>query len=39
MMESPRRRSRALADEITAAQAKEIGQMQQWREAWFPPLG
>ena len=23
----------------TAAQAKEIGQMQRWREAWFPPLG
>jgi uncharacterized protein (DUF305 family) len=28
-----------LAEEIISAQAKEIGQMQQWRETWYPPLG
>ncbi len=28
-----------LAEEIISAQAKEIGQMQQWREKWYPPLG
>ena len=39
MMGSPREEVGMLADEIIAAQAKEIGQMQQWRETWFPPLG
>jgi uncharacterized protein (DUF305 family) len=39
MMGSPRGGVAMLAGEITAAQAKEIGQMQRWREAWFPPLG
>jgi uncharacterized protein (DUF305 family) len=24
---------------IIAAQAEEIGQMQRWRQTWFPPLG
>jgi uncharacterized protein (DUF305 family) len=28
-----------LAEEIISAQAKEIGQMQQWRETWYPPRG
>jgi uncharacterized protein (DUF305 family) len=39
MIGSPREELGSLTDEITAAQAKEIGQMQQWREQWFPPLG
>ena len=39
MMGSSREEVGMLADEIIAAQAKEIGQMQQWRETWFPPLG
>jgi len=39
MMGTPRKELSALTREITAAQAKEIGQMQQWREQWFPPLG
>jgi uncharacterized protein (DUF305 family) len=39
MMGSPREEIAELADEIVAAQAKEIGQMQEWRERWFPPLG
>ena len=39
MMGSPREELSTLTDEIIAAQAKEIGQMQQWRETWFPPLG
>lgn len=39
MMGSPREEVGMLADGIIAAQAKEIGQMQQWREQWFPPLG
>lgn len=39
MMGSPRGEISTLSREITAAQAKEIGQMQQWREQWFPPLG
>jgi uncharacterized protein (DUF305 family) len=39
MMGSPRGDVATLAGEVTAAQAKEIGQMQRWREAWFPPLG
>lgn len=39
MMGSPRGQLDRLATEITAAQAKEIGQMQRWREQWFPPLG
>jgi uncharacterized protein (DUF305 family) len=28
-----------LADTIISAQSKEIGQMQKWRETWYPPLG
>ena len=36
MMGSPRGEVARLADEIIAAQAKEIGQMQRWREQWFP---
>lgn len=28
-----------LAREIIAAQAEEIGQMQRWREQWYPPVG
>lgn len=39
MMGSPRTEISTLTSGITAAQAKEIGQMQQWREQWFPPLG
>jgi uncharacterized protein (DUF305 family) len=39
MMGSPHQEVAGLADEITAAQAKEVGQMQRWREAWFPPFG
>ena len=39
MMGSSREEVGMLADEIIAAQAKEIGQMQKWRETWFPPLG
>lgn len=35
----PRKEIGQLADEIISAQAKEIGQMQQWRERWYPPLG
>jgi len=36
MMGSPRDDVAMLADEIIAAQATEIGQMQRWREQWFP---
>jgi uncharacterized protein (DUF305 family) len=39
MMGEPREEIGALADEIVAAQAKEIGEMQEWRERFFPPLG
>jgi uncharacterized protein (DUF305 family) len=39
MMGSPREEINVLAEEIVAAQAKEIGQMQRQREQWFPPLG
>ena len=39
MMGEPREEVGALADEIVAAQAKEIGEMQEWRERFFPPLG
>jgi uncharacterized protein (DUF305 family) len=38
-MDSPRAEVAALAREIIAAQSNEIGQMQRWREQWFPPLG
>lgn len=38
-LSEPRQEVIQLADEITAAQAKEIGRMQQWRESWYPPLG
>lgn len=36
MMGSPREDVAVLADEIIAVQATEIGQMQRWREQWFP---
>lgn len=36
MMGSPRDDVATLADGIIAAQATEIGQMQRWREQWFP---
>lgn len=39
MMGSPREEVATLSERITAAQAEEIGQMQRWRDAWFPPLG
>lgn len=38
-MSGPRQQVVQLADEIIAAQATEIGRMQQWRERWYPPLG
>ena len=36
MMGSPREETMALAEEIIATQAAEIGKMQRWREQWFP---
>lgn len=39
MTGSPRQEVGTLAAEIIAAQSKEIGEMQRWREQWFPPLG
>lgn len=36
MMGSPRDEVTVIAEEIVAAQAKEIGQMQRWRDQWFP---
>jgi len=36
MMSSPRDEVAMIADAIVAAQAKEIGQMQRWRDQWFP---
>ncbi len=38
-IDPPRSEVATLAGEIIAAQSKEIGEMQQWREKWFPPLG
>jgi uncharacterized protein (DUF305 family) len=38
-MDDPRAEVATLASEIIAAQSKEIGEMQEWREQWFPPLG
>jgi uncharacterized protein (DUF305 family) len=35
----PRGQIDLLAREIIAAQANEIGQMQRWREQWYPPIG
>ncbi|WP_217915463.1 DUF305 domain-containing protein [Miltoncostaea marina] len=35
----PRGELERMAHEIIAAQAEEIGQMQRWRQTWFPPLG
>ncbi|HMN99275.1 MAG TPA: DUF305 domain-containing protein [Miltoncostaeaceae bacterium] len=39
MMDEPRTQVGDLASEVVAAQAAEIGQMQRWRQQWFPPLG
>lgn len=39
MMGEPRQQIETLANEIIAAQSKEIGEMQEWREQFFPPLG
>lgn len=36
---TPRPEMTTLADTIISAQSKEIGQMQRWRESWYPPLG
>ncbi len=36
---TPRPEMTTLADTIVSAQSKEIGQMQKWRESWYPPLG
>jgi uncharacterized protein (DUF305 family) len=33
---SPRDAVRTVADDIISAQAAEIGQMQEWRDEWFP---
>lgn len=38
-MGGPRRQVARLAEEVIAAQAKEIGRMQQWRELWYPTGG
>lgn len=38
-MSGPRPQVVELANEIISAQAKEIGEMQQWRERWYPPVG
>lgn len=35
----PRGELGRMTREIIAAQAEEIGQMQRWRQTWFPPLG
>lgn len=39
VLRSRRPELRRLGARIIAAQAKEIGQMQTWRETWYPPLG
>jgi uncharacterized protein (DUF305 family) len=39
MMGEPREEIDTLASQIIAAQAKEVGQMQELRERWYPPLG
>lgn len=39
VLNSKRPEIRKLGEQIIAAQAKEIGQMQNWRVAWYPPLG
>lgn len=38
-MSEPRGEIQALADEIIAAQSREVGEMQRWREQWYPPRG
>ena len=38
-MGEPREEVETLANEIIAAQSKDIGEMQEWRERFFPPLG
>jgi uncharacterized protein (DUF305 family) len=39
MLAEPRGQIDLMTREIIAAQAKEIGQMQRWREQWYPPIG
>ncbi len=39
MMGGAREEVQTLAARIISAQAKEIGQMQRWREQWYPPVG
>ncbi len=39
MMDDPRAEVGDLATTVVAVQAAEIGQMQRWRQQWFPPLG
>jgi uncharacterized protein (DUF305 family) len=39
LAEEGRPELRRLAREIIATQSLEIGQMQRWRQAWYPPLG
>jgi len=38
-MSEPRAQIVQLANGIISAKAKEIGEMQQWRERWYPPVG
>lgn len=39
MRSEPRSAILTLANEIVVAQAKEVGEMQRWREQWYPPAG
>jgi uncharacterized protein (DUF305 family) len=39
MIDPPRAEVATMAGEIIAAQSKEVGEMQGWREQWFPPIG
>jgi uncharacterized protein (DUF305 family) len=39
LAEDGRPELRRLARQIIAGQSREIGQMQRWRQAWYPPLG
>ena len=38
-LKSKRPEIKKLAQEIVTAQKREIGQMQQWRQAWYPKAG